>query len=135
MLCVNINADRVVPIKKVMLLFMRVLQRLLVIPNKVLYALVDTPPGENQSCQRPRVMDFRAFICLHSHQRQVRAKYSGRSHPAAVEEGLRLAQKYEDEFLVGYSFHPLELEFMKDTEVLKDAYLRYEEMGQRSFAG
>lgn len=28
-------------------------------------------------------------------------------------------------------FHPLELEFMKDTEVLKDAYLRYEEMGQR----
>lgn len=25
-------------------------------------------------------------------------------------------------------FHPLELEFMKDTEVLKDAYLRYEEI-------
>lgn len=123
-----LDTDRILPIKKVILLFLRLLQRLLVIPDKVLYPLLEPRPGDTISFQRPRVMDFQAFTSLHSHQRQIRAKYSGSGYPAAVEEGLRLAEQYEDEFLASYSFHPSELDFMKDSEVLKDAYLRYEEL-------
>eukprot|EP00435_Cladocopium_sp_Y103_P036371 s1868_g9.t1 len=123
-----LDTDRILPIKKVILLFLRLLQRLLVIPDKVLYPLLEPRPGDTISFQRPRVMDFQAFTSLHSHQRQIRAKYSGSGYPAAVEEGLRLAEQYEDEFLASYSFHPSELDFMRDSEVLKDAFLRYEEL-------
>ncbi|CAK9037925.1 unnamed protein product [Durusdinium trenchii] len=120
--------EKVLPIKKIVLLLLRVLQRMLSIPDKVLYPVSERRQGETLACQRPRVMDFQAFTSLHLHRRQIRSKYGGSGYPAAVEEGLKLAAQYEDEFLAAYAFHPSELDFMKDSPALRDAYLRYEEL-------
>ncbi|CAE7694992.1 unnamed protein product, partial [Symbiodinium pilosum] len=115
------NGDNVLPIKKVVLLLLRVLQRLLGMPDKVLY------PATNANFQGPRVFDFQAFTALHAHQRQIRQKYAGSGAPAAVEESLFLAQMWEDEFLLTYTFHPSEFEHLKSSESLRDAYHRFEE--------
>ncbi|CAJ1337003.1 unnamed protein product [Effrenium voratum] len=119
------DSDKILPVKKIMLLLLRVLQRLLDIPDKVLYPL---PEEGGKRAQRPKVMDLQSFTALHMHQTLIRSKYSGRGSPAAVDEGLWLAEQYEDEFLATYPFHPTELDFMKQSPQLRDAYLRYQEL-------
>eukprot|EP00439_Symbiodinium_sp_Y106_P009154 s3858_g1.t1 len=121
------NGDKVLPIKKVALLLLRVLQRLLNVPNKVLY------PATIASFQGPRVFDFQAFTALHAHQRQIRQKYAGSGCPAAVEESLLLAQMWEDEFLLTYAFHPSELDYLKTSESLRAACRRYEDGAEMIF--
>eukprot|EP00931_Biecheleriopsis_adriatica_P048542 TRINITY_DN28049_c0_g1_i1.p1 TRINITY_DN28049_c0_g1~~TRINITY_DN28049_c0_g1_i1.p1 ORF type:complete len:793 (-),score=193.86 TRINITY_DN28049_c0_g1_i1:77-2455(-) len=118
------DSDKI-PIKKVILLLLRVLQRLLQVPDKVLYPL---PTVAASQCKGPRLLDFQSFTVLHMHQRSMREKYATCGCPAAVEEGLRIAQGYEDDFFRRYQFHPSEIDFMRDSDFLRDAYRRYQEI-------
>ncbi|CAE8640236.1 unnamed protein product [Polarella glacialis] len=147
-----------IPIKKVILLLLRVLQRLLQVQDKVLYPMPSDARGEptgeaparveptgeaprfcsdergpprSQEQQRPRLLDFQAFSALHMHQRSMRDKYCICGYPAAVEEGLAIMHRYEDEFLSSYPFHPSEIDFMRNSELFHDAFNRYEELREK----
>eukprot|EP00811_Abedinium_folium_P032848 NODE_585_length_2907_cov_2.471942.p1 GENE.NODE_585_length_2907_cov_2.471942~~NODE_585_length_2907_cov_2.471942.p1 ORF type:complete len:890 (-),score=260.41 NODE_585_length_2907_cov_2.471942:237-2606(-) len=121
-----------IPIKKVILLLLRVLQCLLDVPDRVLHPVAGSEPDDTlisqTPMQRPRLREFQAFTVLHLHERNVRQKYSSCQVPAAVEEGLQIIRSYKDEFITSYSFHPSEIMFMQSTAFLRDACARYEEL-------
>jgi len=125
--------DRI-PIKKVVLLLLRVLQCLLDVPDGVLYpmpnpepATVGTQPMQSPM-NAPRLQEFQAFTALHLHERSMRQKYASFGMPAAIEEGLQIIHRYMDEFIKTYSFHPSEVNFMMATPFLRDAHARYEQL-------
>lgn len=155
-----------IPIKKVILLLLRVLQCLLDVPDRVLYPMPNPPDpvaaigpssadvgatspttaaglaaasgsagltvaGAMQAAhqqapmKRPRLREFRAFTALHLYEKSMRQRYSSTGFPAAVEEGLEIINRYADEFMTTYSFHPSEVTFMQQSGFLQDAYARY----------
>lgn len=122
--------DRI-PIKKVVLLLLLVLQCLLDVPDQVLCpALGPEPSSPEAPARHPQLHDFQAFTALHLHERSVRQKYSSCGCPAAIKEGLGIIRRHIDEFLISYAFHPSELSFMQSSGWLQDAYRRYEELRQ-----
>eukprot|EP00448_Togula_jolla_P031662 CAMPEP_0170634080 /NCGR_PEP_ID=MMETSP0224-20130122/36379_1 /TAXON_ID=285029 /ORGANISM="Togula jolla, Strain CCCM 725" /LENGTH=202 /DNA_ID=CAMNT_0010963253 /DNA_START=210 /DNA_END=815 /DNA_ORIENTATION=- len=106
-----------IPIKKVVLLLLRVLQRLLDVPDCVLYPMPNPEPTsqgtqvDGAPIREPRLQEFQAFTALHLHERGIRQKYSSLGLPAAIEEGLQIIQRYKDEFMRSYAFHPSEVAF------------------------
>eukprot|EP00927_Polykrikos_kofoidii_P061222 TRINITY_DN56088_c0_g1_i1.p1 TRINITY_DN56088_c0_g1~~TRINITY_DN56088_c0_g1_i1.p1 ORF type:complete len:1045 (+),score=175.22 TRINITY_DN56088_c0_g1_i1:48-3182(+) len=125
-----------IPIKKVTLLLLRVLQCLLDVPDSLLYPMpnpspehaASSPAGWEVHALQPQVREFQSFTALHLHERNMIQKYSGFKCPAAIEEGLEIIQRYKDDFIMNYKFHPSEIAFMQNTPFLRDVYLRYEQL-------
>eukprot|EP00929_Paragymnodinium_shiwhaense_P077227 TRINITY_DN39767_c0_g1_i1.p1 TRINITY_DN39767_c0_g1~~TRINITY_DN39767_c0_g1_i1.p1 ORF type:complete len:963 (-),score=110.14 TRINITY_DN39767_c0_g1_i1:1-2889(-) len=122
-----------IPIKKVILLLLRVMQCLLDVPDHLLYPMPNpepplSPAGPQIPMQKPQLREFQAFTALHIHERNMLQKYNILGCPAALEEGLQIIRRYQDEFILNYAFHPSEVQFMQNTAFLQDAYKRYEDL-------
>lgn len=130
------------PIKKVILLLLRVLQCLLDVPDHVLCPMPNpeqVPIGSGipsmdmaaEPGKQPQLREFQAFIALHLHERSMQQKYSNCGFPAAVVEGLQIIHRYKQEFMTTYAFHPSEVSFMQQASFLREVYDQYEQLQKR----
>eukprot|EP00971_Amphidinium_carterae_P098913 1956223-Amphidinium_carterae.1 len=128
-LCSDTNLHAI-PIKKVILLLLLVLQRLLDVPDDML-SPADVAPDtsvEEVPLKMPRLKEFQPFTGLHLHEQSLMRKYWRCGCPAAIQEGLRIIGEYKDDFLLNYPFHPSEIRFMQKMDFMHDAYIRYQHL-------
>jgi len=125
------DTDRI-PIKKVVLLLLQVLQCLLDVPDYVLCPSLDPEPCVPEVPEKHlMVRDFQAFAALHLHAWSMQQRYRSCGCPAAIQEGLSIIEGQQYDFLTNYAFHPSEVSFMQTCGWMQEAYERYEELQRR----
>mmetsp|Transcript_65850 Transcript_65850/g.157370 ORF Transcript_65850/g.157370 Transcript_65850/m.157370 type:complete len:887 (-) Transcript_65850:25-2685(-) len=131
-LCSDTN-KHAIPIKKVILLLLLVLQKLLNVPDEMIMPTVGIDASDVQSelqapLKLPRIKEFQAFTGLHIHEQSLLRKYWRCGRPAAIAEGLQIIHRYKDEFIANYPFHPSEVRFMQKMDFMQASYSRYKQL-------
>ena len=128
----------VVPVRKVTIFIEKLLVILFQAPDSDLYLPPNNPVlGENQvsplatllsafPLSLPSLDDFRSFVALAMHQYTLLnwTPPTGTGvfpRPAAIDEGIGIIDKYLIEFITEYSFHEVEIEYVRRHDFLARA--------------